>query len=96
VAIWYIFPHFGLLCQEKSGNPDLQELKPKLCLLEKSKDGLTVVFYGRHMANFEKNNVSDPTLKPWLEPTCCDAIWTSQEASASQGDQIGGIIAPLV
>jgi hypothetical protein len=21
VAIWYIFPHFGLLCQEKSGNP---------------------------------------------------------------------------
>jgi hypothetical protein len=21
VAIWYIFPHFGILCQEKSGNP---------------------------------------------------------------------------
>jgi hypothetical protein len=19
--IWYIFPHFGILCQEKSGNP---------------------------------------------------------------------------
>jgi hypothetical protein len=23
VAIWYIVPHFGLLCQEKSGNPDV-------------------------------------------------------------------------
>jgi hypothetical protein len=22
VVIWYIFPHFGILCQEKSGNPD--------------------------------------------------------------------------
>jgi hypothetical protein len=22
VAIWYNFPHFGILCQEKSGNPD--------------------------------------------------------------------------
>jgi hypothetical protein len=21
VAIWYIFPRFGMLCQEKSGNP---------------------------------------------------------------------------
>jgi hypothetical protein len=21
VAIWYSFPHFGVLCQEKSGNP---------------------------------------------------------------------------
>jgi hypothetical protein len=21
VAIWYIFPRFGILCQEKSGNP---------------------------------------------------------------------------
>jgi hypothetical protein len=23
VAIWYIFPRFGTLCQEKSGNPGL-------------------------------------------------------------------------
>jgi hypothetical protein len=22
VAIWYIFPRFGILCQEKSGNPE--------------------------------------------------------------------------
>jgi hypothetical protein len=22
VVIWYIFPHFGILYQEKSGNPD--------------------------------------------------------------------------
>jgi hypothetical protein len=22
VVIWYIFPHFGIMCQEKSGNPD--------------------------------------------------------------------------
>jgi hypothetical protein len=21
VVIWYIFPHFGILCKEKSGNP---------------------------------------------------------------------------
>jgi hypothetical protein len=21
VVLWYIFPHFGILCQEKSGNP---------------------------------------------------------------------------
>jgi hypothetical protein len=24
VVIWYIFPHFGILYQEKSGNPDRQ------------------------------------------------------------------------
>jgi hypothetical protein len=23
VVIWYIFPRFGILCHEKSGNPDL-------------------------------------------------------------------------
>jgi hypothetical protein len=23
VSIWYIFPHFGISCQEKSGNPVL-------------------------------------------------------------------------
>jgi hypothetical protein len=23
VAIWYIFPYLGILCQEKSGNPEL-------------------------------------------------------------------------
>jgi hypothetical protein len=23
VVIWYLFPRFGILCQEKSGNPDL-------------------------------------------------------------------------
>jgi hypothetical protein len=22
VVIWYIFPRFGILCQEKSGNPE--------------------------------------------------------------------------
>jgi hypothetical protein len=22
VAIWYLFTRFGILCQEKSGNPD--------------------------------------------------------------------------
>jgi hypothetical protein len=28
--IWYIFPHFGILCQEKSGNlvPDAEEVSP--------------------------------------------------------------------
>jgi hypothetical protein len=26
VTIWYIFPRFGILCQEKSGNPVLTEL----------------------------------------------------------------------
>jgi hypothetical protein len=25
VVIWYIFPHFGMLCQHKSGNPDLRD-----------------------------------------------------------------------
>jgi hypothetical protein len=24
LAIWYIFTRFGLMCQEKSGNPDKQ------------------------------------------------------------------------
>jgi hypothetical protein len=24
VVIWYIFPRFGILCQEKSGNPDFK------------------------------------------------------------------------
>jgi hypothetical protein len=24
MAIWYIFPHFGMFYQEKSGNPDLE------------------------------------------------------------------------
>jgi hypothetical protein len=23
VEVWYISPRFGILCQEKSGNPDL-------------------------------------------------------------------------
>jgi hypothetical protein len=23
VVIWYIFPRFGIMCQEKSGNPSL-------------------------------------------------------------------------
>jgi hypothetical protein len=27
VAIWYIFPRFGLLCREKSGNPGLRRVK---------------------------------------------------------------------
>jgi hypothetical protein len=22
MVIWYIFPHFGMLCHEKAGNPD--------------------------------------------------------------------------
>jgi hypothetical protein len=26
VAMWYIFPRFGILCQEKSGNPGLNSL----------------------------------------------------------------------
>jgi hypothetical protein len=25
VVIWYIFPHFGKLCQEKYGNPPLKK-----------------------------------------------------------------------
>jgi uncharacterized membrane protein YuzA (DUF378 family) len=25
-AIWYIFPHFGTMCQEKSGNPDSRKI----------------------------------------------------------------------
>jgi hypothetical protein len=29
VVIWYIFPRFGIVCQEKSGNPAFN-----LCLLE--------------------------------------------------------------
>jgi hypothetical protein len=36
VVIWYIFPRFGILCQEKSGNPapargNLQAHSPKEC-----------------------------------------------------------------
>jgi hypothetical protein len=27
VAIWYIFPRFGILCQEKAGNPVRDERK---------------------------------------------------------------------
>jgi hypothetical protein len=27
VAIWYIFPLFGIVCQEKSGNPAQQNLR---------------------------------------------------------------------
>jgi hypothetical protein len=26
VVIWYIFPRFGILCQEKSGNPGLSKI----------------------------------------------------------------------
>jgi hypothetical protein len=26
VALWYIFPRFGLLCQEKSGNPGVNAI----------------------------------------------------------------------
>jgi hypothetical protein len=27
VAIWYIFPRFGILYQEKSGNPDWESTR---------------------------------------------------------------------
>jgi hypothetical protein len=27
MSIWYIFPHFGMLYQEKSGNPDVHRYK---------------------------------------------------------------------
>jgi hypothetical protein len=36
VAIWYILPCFGILCQEKSGNPDLCRKKPNEDVAEKS------------------------------------------------------------
>jgi hypothetical protein len=26
VAIWHILPHFGIVCQDKSGNPDTLSL----------------------------------------------------------------------
>jgi hypothetical protein len=29
VVIWYLFHHFGILCQEKSGNPDDETQKVK-------------------------------------------------------------------
>jgi hypothetical protein len=35
VVIWYIFPRFGILCQEKSGNPGLNQFSRsplKACL----------------------------------------------------------------
>jgi hypothetical protein len=31
VTIWYIFPRFGILRQEKSGNPVRESLSPSLC-----------------------------------------------------------------
>jgi hypothetical protein len=30
VAIQYVFPRFGIFCQEKSGNPDLYSIKESL------------------------------------------------------------------
>jgi hypothetical protein len=34
LAIWYIFPRFGIVCQEKSGNPDFNVNQgPKLTSL---------------------------------------------------------------
>jgi hypothetical protein len=33
VVIWYIFPRFGILCQEKSGNPVLENDLVSLLLL---------------------------------------------------------------
>jgi hypothetical protein len=41
VVIWYIFPRFGILDQEKSGNPGSLHLKkdwPETCLPEKNPD----------------------------------------------------------
>jgi hypothetical protein len=31
VVIWYISPRFGILCQEKSGNPDCEFRKSFFC-----------------------------------------------------------------
>jgi hypothetical protein len=33
VVIWYIFPSFGILCQEKSGNPSMGDNSPNLVTL---------------------------------------------------------------
>jgi hypothetical protein len=33
VVIWYIFPRFGLLCQEKSGNPDCNTVVCDVCFV---------------------------------------------------------------
>jgi hypothetical protein len=32
VAIWYIFPRYGKLCQEKSGIPDLPPFVRDMCI----------------------------------------------------------------
>jgi hypothetical protein len=52
VAIGYIFPRFGILCQKKSGNPGL---KSSSCYLpEQITDDLATsnpLFYGRSLPN---------------------------------------------
>jgi hypothetical protein len=38
VAIWYIFPRFGILCQEKSGNPGPEWSHHKTFSFQKSSE----------------------------------------------------------
>jgi hypothetical protein len=45
VVIWNIFPRFGILCQEKSGNPARYRLPPQLA----------VEVVRRHVDTFDKS-----------------------------------------
>jgi hypothetical protein len=45
MAIWNIFPRFGILSREKSGNPDLGRTKPVAAAGEKRDKGHTHVSY---------------------------------------------------
>jgi hypothetical protein len=45
VVIWYIFPHFGILCQEKSGNPDAKHSLKKDAVGEKNICSLWATMY---------------------------------------------------
>jgi hypothetical protein len=61
MAIWYIFPRFGMLYHEKSGNPGQETKQPKyfLCVFSTSKSG-------RDEGAHSGNNVSKKTFPKTL------------------------------
>jgi hypothetical protein len=79
VALWYILPHFGLLCREKSGNPELkssnQFLRQEKLRFQAARDNLQ---QGCQMVCFQTKN---PNMSrfwrafEWRMLVCFLVIW---------------------
>jgi hypothetical protein len=64
VVIWYIFTHFGILCQEKSGNPDWSHTSRVSLWVKKNKWVKQLFHYHFIFANF----FAEDRITQWVYP----------------------------